>query len=77
MITPGPWRVYRDGAFPAVVSGSDDNDTFRYVAQDMTEADARLIAQAPAMLAVLKALSFGPAKREEVHAILAAIEGQS
>lgn len=55
MITPGPWRIYRDSQ-PAVVSGSDDDDTFRYVAQDMTEADAALIAAAPDLLAANESL---------------------
>ena len=43
--TPTPWRIYRD-SMPAVVSGSDADDTFRYVAQDMTEADAEFIVRA-------------------------------
>lgn len=54
--TPGPWRTYRD-SHVAVVSGTDEEDTFRYVAQDMSEADARLIAAAPELLKALDELT--------------------
>jgi len=58
--TPGPWRVYTDGGGREeadtcgthVMAGPTENEETYIVCEQIdNEADARLIAQAPAMLA--------------------------
>ena len=78
--TPGPWTVHyepnaRDepGATFVLLEANDRFDT--------NEANARLIAAAPELLAALKAIDASPAcpskkKREQVRAAVAKAEGR-
>ena len=57
--TPGPWKIARQGISPGWLIYSDfERELFgatHYIAQNLThEADARLIAAAPELLAALK-----------------------
>lgn len=91
--TPGPWRVVaRKNArgqdlTPAVVGRRSWGGNREWpvavasaISQDETDANARLIAAAPQMLAALKlaySILTDKAAREEIGALLNAIEGPS
>lgn len=64
--TPGPWRVIpRDGKFPnAVQRGREGGFEVRGLDNETEDADARLIAAAPELLA---ALSKAVAETEQMH----------
>jgi len=74
--TPGPW-VREDIYGVQHVFPSGDRPA---IARAISEADARLIAEAPAMLAALRdayqSRVFGPRRTSEVRAILARIDGE-
>jgi hypothetical protein len=81
-ITPGPWSFAQDGyAYPSIsvrapsVSGAASHTE---VARTGTEANARLIAAAPQMLSVLKAVrsQLHESDQELIDAVLANVEGR-
>lgn len=95
-ITPGPWRARRfdhaDGVTndvdaPGIGCAPDCGDDERYsILEDLKEADARLIAAAPAMLELLRAtLAWPHSERpqdecevvtQKIEALLARIDGK-
>ena len=52
--TPGPWRIGNAGH--TVFGPKTDNPSPKTVAHNLSRANARLIAAAPALLAALKAI---------------------
>jgi hypothetical protein len=78
--TPGPWGVAIYNGKPAV---SRDTEMGGLIAVGVTAADARLIAAAPDMLAVLKSIpewfemwlpdAIGPAEQALLEKVTAAI----
>ncbi len=52
--TPGPWKVYNFKIYKKDEGILDDVNSTNYIATVRHEGDARLIAAAPAMYALLK-----------------------
>lgn len=69
--TPGPWAVsttrYRTGNIEITKSGGDAVlAVVQFISEDVTEANARLIAAAPELLSAFKYL-FEYVKSEQLH----------
>lgn len=85
--TPGPWKLERCQCGDVNCERYGTSNGIFYQGSGYTEADARLIAEAPAMLAALRqalplidahrraALGEGDIAAHNIRAILARIEG--
>lgn len=58
--TPGPWVLFSDSCNVAILPAMRSGEVCRFVPGSISAADARLIAAAPELLALVEEFAAGP-----------------
>jgi hypothetical protein len=85
-LTPGPWAIYNTSGkilIETVKHTIDEPRVYIAMQEDSTEADCRLIAAAPEMLATLEhtidvlfAQGIAPCLQEEIEELIKKVKGE-